>query len=123
VQRKGHLAAEQNDHFLNELIYIDQFALRALLEQHADSADDSRRASYVCHCSRCGFVSLSDRSTLLRVSAALHRSAKGLLFLFRRSVSLPAHLRFARPGKRAHYLPQEDETVFGPKSGAKVDPA
>jgi hypothetical protein len=44
LQRKGRLGARQNDHFLNELIYIDQFALRALLEQHADSVDDFRRA-------------------------------------------------------------------------------
>jgi hypothetical protein len=48
LQRKGRLGARQNDHFLKELIYIDQFALRALHEQHADSADDFRRAGYVC---------------------------------------------------------------------------
>jgi hypothetical protein len=49
-----------------------------------------------------GLVSRSDRSTLLPVSAALHRSTKGLLFLFRRSVALPAS-SVCNAGKSAHY--------------------
>src|SRR5467141_4618706 len=44
------LAAQQDNHFSNEFIYINRFALRfALLEQRADSANDISRARYVFH--------------------------------------------------------------------------
>src|SRR5258707_15592214 len=53
------LAAQQDNHFLNEFIYINQLPLqRALLEQRADSANDISRARYIVNESRCGFACL-----------------------------------------------------------------
>src|ERR1700688_2250690 len=53
------LAAQQDNHFSNEFIYINQLPLQsALLEQQADSANDVSRARYVVNDSRCGFACL-----------------------------------------------------------------
>src|SRR5258708_9576584 len=49
------LAAQQDNHFSNEFIYINQLPLRrVLLEQRADSANDVRRARYIVNESRWG---------------------------------------------------------------------
>jgi len=48
IEVAAGLAAQQDNHFSNEFIYINRFALRfALLEQRADSANDISRARYV----------------------------------------------------------------------------
>src|SRR6266403_1331470 len=46
----GGLVAQQDNHFTNDFIHINQLPLQsALLEQQADSANDLGRARYVCH--------------------------------------------------------------------------
>src|SRR5438477_157759 len=53
------LAAQQDNHFSNDFIYINQLPLQsALLEQRADSANDISRARYVFNESRCSFACL-----------------------------------------------------------------
>src|SRR5467141_4831589 len=53
------LAAQQDNHFSNELIYINQLPLQSsLLELQADAANDVRRTGYVFDDSRCGFACL-----------------------------------------------------------------
>ncbi len=55
----SRLVAQQDNHFSNEFIYVDQFVLqRTLLEEEADPVNDVRRARYICHESRCGFACL-----------------------------------------------------------------
>jgi len=55
----GRLAAHQDNHFSNELIYINQLPSQsALLEQQADAANDVRRTGYVFNDSRGRFACL-----------------------------------------------------------------